>query len=98
MNKEEFDKGEVVAIYGVSISGIPVIISLLYGLKLIPSTMVPFYILVITSALSYALIIYGCYLMAKGKGYHPLIGLLLSLILIGPVILSYMRYRKVSSG
>jgi hypothetical protein len=37
---------------------------------------------------------YGCFFMAKGKGYHPASGILLSLIIIGPVLISYCPYRK----
>lgn len=96
MNKEEFVKGEIAAIYGVLISGIPLMISLLYALNLIPSSIFLLYISVVAGVLSLPLISYGCYFMAKGKGYHPIIGLLLSLILIGPIILTYLRYRNRS--
>ena len=94
MNKEDFDKGETVALYGILALGIPAIIHLLIGFNLIQGHMVLAYTAIFISIVSYPVISYGCFFMAKGKGYHPVIGLLLSLILIGPVILSYMRYRK----
>lgn len=93
-NKDQFVKGEVVAIYGLLIFGISMVIELLLALNFInPSTFL-IYLYSFCLVISFPVMGYGCFFMAKGKGYHPAIGILLSLIIIGPVLLSYFPYRK----
>ena len=94
ISKEQFVKGEVVAIYGILTIGVLWVLELLVAFNIINLSENRAYFYFFCSIVSIFLMAYGCFFMAKGKGYNPIIGLLLSLIFIGPMILSYMPYRR----
>lgn len=96
MSRAQFDKGEVVAIYGILIFGVSALINMLFAIDVINTNVFLYYTSIFCTIASYPVIGYGCFFMAKGKGYHPAIGLVLSIILIGPILLSYLPYRKVA--
>ncbi len=92
--KDVYSRGELIAIIGVLFVGVSFGIDILIGFQIIPAYDFFDFLSIGFILLSWPVMAYGCFYMAKGKGYNPIIGVLLSIAIIGPLIINLLPYQK----
>lgn len=94
MKQQNYDKGITIALVGLALVGLNYISNILVDLEVITLNYYFQWFLFIGVVASFPIMAYGCFLMAKSKGYNGIIGVLLSILLIGPLVISFLPNRK----
>lgn len=94
MKQQSYDKGIAIALFGLAFVGLNYISNILADLEVVTLNYYFQWFLLVGVIASFPIMAYGCFLMAKSKGYNGIIGVLLSILLIGPLIISFLPSRK----